>query len=316
MLLLKWIGGLVFAVLLLAALAYPLADLMREPLDDAARAELLRTGKAKRFVSLTDGVMHVRIGGAGEDRPVVLLVHGGTAGGHNLEKWIEPLSGAGYHVIVPDLLGYGYSERPVVPHTADYFTGQLDELLTALGARGSIHIVGTSMGGAIVTAFARRYPERLKSVTLIAPAGNGKTSFLPAWMRWPIVGDWVFRVLGPTIFQRRIGNAPGTEGLLAWMKEQTRFRGYAEGLLNTFRNFDISWRPDDYTALGRSKLPVLVLWGTADSTIPFEQSKALLARVPQATLVSFEGKGHTLSGTDRDAVIAAVVPFLKMEGAP
>ena len=67
----------------------------------------------------------------------------------------------------------------------------------------------------------------------------------------------------------------------------------------------------DYDALGRSGLPVLAVWGTADTTVPFEQSKALLKRVPQTTLVPLEGKPHSIAFGETETVLASVLPFLK-----
>jgi hypothetical protein len=112
--LLKWIARGIAALIVLAALAYPAADWLREPLDEAARTELLRSGKADQFVRISAGVMHVRVRGSA-DGQVVLLVHGASVGGYAYTKWIAPLAYAGYRVIVPDRFGYGYSERPDGP---------------------------------------------------------------------------------------------------------------------------------------------------------------------------------------------------------
>ena len=223
---LKWIGRALIALIVVAAVAYPVADWIREPLDDAARAELLRTGKARQFVRLSVGIMHVRVHGPADGQAVV-LVHGASTGGYTYSKWIAPLSDAGYRVIVPDLFGYGYSERPDDPHTKEFYTDQLTELLDALGVKGPIHFVGTSMGGVIVTAFAAEAPARVKSVVLVAPAGLGRADVLNAALLWPVVGDWVFRVLGPALTQRIVaqsfGHVAGGEGMMAWMKDQRAF---------------------------------------------------------------------------------------------
>lgn len=318
MFLFKWLGRGLVALILVAAIVYPVADLLRDPLDDAARATLQREGKAKQFVRLPMGIMHVRVQGPA-DGPTVLLVHGASVGGYGYTHWMTPLADAGYRVIVPDLLGYGYSDRPDTPHTKAFYTGQLGELLDALEVKAPIHIVGSSMGGAIVTAFTAQAPARVKSVTLVAPAGGGRTALTSGVIFWPVIGDWFFRVLGATITQDRLSktfeHARDGEGMNSWVNDQARFRGYAEGILNTVRNYDVLWQPEDYEALGRSGLPVLAVWGTADSTIPFEQSKILLTRVPQATLVPLEGKEHGITFAETDAVLAAVVPFLKAADA-
>jgi pimeloyl-ACP methyl ester carboxylesterase len=312
--LLNWIARGIVALIVLAVFAYPLADWLRAPLDEAARAELLRSGKADQFVRLSAGVMHVRVRGPA-DGQAVLLVHGASVGGYAYAKWIAPLADAGYRVIVPDLFGYGYSERPDGPYTKAFYMSQLAELLDALAEKGPVHIVGSSMGGVVVTGFTAGAPARVRSVTLIAPAGLGKVEAAASTPLAPVVGDWVFRVLCPAASVSRVPMAfertADREGMTAWMNEQARFRGWCESQLNTFRNYNILWQPEDYDALGRAALPVLAAWGTADATVPFAHSEELLKRVPQAKLVRYEGKGHTLTFGETEAVLAVVLPFLK-----
>jgi pimeloyl-ACP methyl ester carboxylesterase len=316
---LKWLGRGLIALIVGVAAAYPVSDLLRAPLDDAARASLLGEGKAHQFVRTSLGAMHVREAGP-LDGPVVLLVHGGVAGGFAFKNWQAPLAEAGYRVIVPDLLGYGFSERPDVAYTRAFYGRQLAELLDGMSVSGPVHVVGASMGGALVTGFAAQSPGRVKSVTLIAPAGGGRTQIVSPYLLWPVVGDWVFRVVGPSssrdMMARAYAGSPDAAAMDAWMVDQGRFRGYGDGLLNTLRNYDTAWQPEDYAALGRSGLPVLAVWGTADTVNPFAQSKALLARVPQMKLVALEGKPHAITFGEAPLVLAAVIPFLQAADAP
>lgn len=319
MTLLRWLVRLVVVLLIVAAVAYPVADIMRVPMDDAARAELTKSGKADRFVPLTAGVMHVRVQGP-EDGPVVLLVHGAATGGFVFRRWIKPLTDAGYRVIVPDLLSFGYSDRPTVTHDQAFFTDQLGELLRKLNVAAPVHVVGTSLGGAITSDFVAANTARIRSVTLIAPAGFGQVPASNALsirvLLSPVVGDWLARVVGPTAAVRGVvAQLEGgkVEGFVDWMIEQTKYRGYSEGQLNTFRNYDLQNRIASHEAIGRSGLPVLAIWGTADTTVPFAHSAELAKRVPQAKLVPVEGKEHGLPMREPDAMVAIVVPFLQAQ---
>lgn len=316
----KWVSRGLATVLVVAAIAYPAADWMRVPMDDAARAALKQAGKADQFVRLSAGTMHVRVQGPA-DGPVVLLVHGLGTGGFAFHKWIKPLSDAGFRVIVPDLLGYGYSDRPGVVHDKMFFMDQLAELLKALDVAGPIHIVGTSMGGAITADLVAENPQRIRSVTLIAPAGLGqlevtKTLASQVFVA-PVIGDWVARVLGATISEssvaRAFADAPAAAGIVEWMREQTTYRGFAEGQLSVFRNYNVQERFEAYDALGRSGLPVLAIWGTVDATIPFAQSRVLLERVPQARLEPMEGEPHGLPLRKSEALIVLLRPFLEAQ---
>ncbi len=313
----KWLLRLAVLLLVAAAVAYPVADLLRVPMDDAARAELTKAGKADRFVALSAGVMHVRVQGP-EDGPAVLLVHGAATGGFVFRRWIKPLSDAGFRVIVPDMLSFGYSDRPSVTHDQAFFTDQLSELLTKLNVAGPVHVVGTSLGGAISSDFVAANTARVRSVTLIAPAGLGPVPAASApsvrLLLSPVLGDWLARVLGPTAAVRSVvAQLEGSkvEGFVDWMIEQTTYRGYSEGQLNTFRNYDLQNRRASHEAIARAALPVLAIWGTADTVVPFAHAAELVKRVPQTKLVPVDGEEHGLPMRAPQAMVAIVLPFLQ-----
>jgi pimeloyl-ACP methyl ester carboxylesterase len=313
----RWIGVAVVVALVMAAAAYPIINWYRQPLNDAARKELLQKGKARAFVPTSLGVIHIRDSGAA-DRPVVLLVHGGVVGGYAFENWRQPLIDAGYRVVVPDLLGYGYSDRPNVPYTKEFYVTQLNDLLNGLGIALPVNIIGASQGGGIVAAFAAVHPDRVKSVGLMAPNGGGPVHVVSKALELPVIGDWVFRVFGPMVMQsmmaRAYENNPARDGMLAWMKEQSRYRGYGEGVLNSIRNTlsnnALTWQPNAFEAIGRSGAPVLAVWGTNDTTVPFSQSEELRSRIPQLKLAPLEGQGHAITFGEAKTVLNSVIPFL------
>jgi len=309
----KWGGiGLGVLVLVLGA-TYFVADWTRPSLDDEARAELLRDHRAEKFVRTSQGVMHVRLSGPA-DGPVVLLVHGGAVGGYGFQNWQKPLADAGYRVILPDLLGYGYSERPDVPYTKEFYTRQLRELLAGLGVGERVNMIGASLGGTIATAFAAENPDKVTSLTLMAPAGGGRTSIVAGPLDWPVVGDWIFRVVGPSQVKSMIAdsyaNTPARDEMVAWMEEQTRYSGFGEGILNTIRNYDSTWQPETNQAVGRTSIPVLAVWGTDDEVNPYSQSSQLKQWMPQMRLFTLDGQGHAITYGQADTVLGKVIPFL------
>jgi pimeloyl-ACP methyl ester carboxylesterase len=128
------------------------------------------------------------------------------------------------------------------------------------------------------------------------------------------VGDWLFRVIGASTVQSQIAasyaNTPARDAMIAWMNDQARYRGFAEGILNTIRNYDSTWQPEPNQALGRSGLPVLAVWGTVDEVNPYSQSTQLKEWIPQLQLFTLNGQGHALTYGQADAVLAQVIPFL------
>jgi len=310
----KWVG--IVAIIGVAALAvtYPIVDLTRSPLDDTARAQLSSQGAAGRFVPTSQGVMHVRISGP-ENGPVVMLVHGGVVGGYGFENWQKPLAAAGFRVLVPDLLGYGYSDRPDVTYDRAFYMKQLTELLDGLGVTTRVNLVGASFGGGIVTAFTAEHPTRVASAALMSPAGGGRVPLVPAeFMLWPVIGDWIFRVATPSIVTNQMNtayaNSPNRAAMESWMGEQTRFRGFGEGILHALRDYDSGWQPDALDGLGRSGVPTMLVWGTADAVHPYALSQQWTSRIPRAELVTLEGAGHAITYGRAEDVLASVIPFL------
>jgi pimeloyl-ACP methyl ester carboxylesterase len=316
----RWLLAAVAVIIAGLALAYPVSNWMRAPLNDSARADLLRENKAEQFARTSLGTMHVRVSGPAVG-PVVLLVHGGTVGGYVFEKWRQPLVDAGFRVVVPDLLGMGYSERPSVPYTKEFYVAQLDELLDGLGITGRINIVGASLGGGIAIAFSAAHPDRINAIGLIAPEGGGiEGERVNDLLLLPVVGDWIFRVTGPSVLQRMMAannkdNPEAQRGMVAWMQEQTRYRGYAEGVLNSVRNTlgnpGLTWQPDALDAVGRSGVPVIAVWGVKDIIVPFAHSKELQRRIPSLQLVPLVDQGHAINFGREANLISYILPFLE-----
>lgn len=100
----------------------------------------------------------------------LLLIHGFGGNKDNFTRIADKLEG--YHLIIPDLLGFGNSSKPMaVDYRADAQATRLHELLQTKGLGSNIHIGGNSMGGAISVAYAAKYPQDVKSLWLIDSAG-------------------------------------------------------------------------------------------------------------------------------------------------
>ncbi|KAF5566240.1 dihydrolipoyllysine-residue acetyltransferase component of acetoin cleaving system [Fusarium napiforme] len=74
------------------------------------------------------------------------------------------------HLVLIDLWGHGLSDTPVVPHEASLFHELIENLLDHLNWQ-SVHLVGFSFGGATTVSYVASRPSRVKSFTLVAPAG-------------------------------------------------------------------------------------------------------------------------------------------------
>jgi len=106
--------------------------------------------------------------------PVVVFLHGSGSGasGHSNFKYNYPyLVEQGYRVIVPDLIGYGYSDKPDdVQYHLDFFVECIKQLLDHLDV-SACALIGNSLGGAIAIKFTLDNPSQVEKLVLMAPGG-------------------------------------------------------------------------------------------------------------------------------------------------
>lgn len=125
-----------------------------------------------QYVSLPSGYrIHYLDQGSG---PVVVFLHGsglGACGHSNFKGNFPALVASGFRVILPDLIGYGYSDKPAdVDYPLDFFIECVKQALDRIGVT-RYALIGNSLGGAIAIGFALKYPEQVEKLVLMAPGG-------------------------------------------------------------------------------------------------------------------------------------------------
>jgi 2-hydroxy-6-oxonona-2,4-dienedioate hydrolase len=124
-------------------------------------ADLANSAFELSFRTVNEVRTRVLTAGSG---PALLLLHG--TGGH-LETYQKNITELAKHftVIVPDMIGHGYTDRPDVDYTLDDYADHLFALLDDLGI-GPAFLSGESIGGCIAAWMALRAPERAKALVL------------------------------------------------------------------------------------------------------------------------------------------------------
>lgn len=125
-----------------------------------------------QYATLANGhTLHYQDLGSG---PVVVFLHGsgsGASGHSNFKENYPLLVEQGYRVIVPDLIGYGYSDKPEdIDYHLDVFVECIKQLLDALSINDCC-LVGNSLGGAIALKYTLDYPADVSKLLLMAPGG-------------------------------------------------------------------------------------------------------------------------------------------------
>jgi 2-hydroxymuconate-semialdehyde hydrolase len=122
------------------------------------------------------GSFHSNVHDLGQGHPVLLL-HGSGPGVSAWANWrlLLPVLARTRRVVAPDLLGFGYTERPAYPaDNAHYrmavWVQQAVDLLDALGIEQT-DLVGNSFGGALALALAIAHPKRVRRLVLMGSVG-------------------------------------------------------------------------------------------------------------------------------------------------
>lgn len=281
-------------------------------IDDAVRA--VTEGS---FVRLPLGHTHFELSGPDTARPVV-LVHGFSVPYFIWDQTYDALLAAGRRVLRYDLFGRGYSDRPHASYNLQLFVDQLEQLLDALGL-AQVDLAGLSMGGVIAAGFAARSPGRVRRLALIDPIGTEPMPLGPLYKAalLPGISELVLSLVGTDQMVEGLASdffdRSEVERFKDRYRTQMQYRGFKRAIISTLRNKGVSGSPETYRQLGRLRMPVLLVWGRHDHTLPIEQSASILKLVPRAQFEVIEGSGHIPNCEKPEAFHPILLKFLDSE---
>lgn len=252
------------------------------------------------------GDVLVRTVTLGSGDTTLVLLHGY---GESLLAWraiADPLARR-YRVIALDLPGFGVSAKPAGGYDLASMTGRIASFIRA-EARPPVVLVGHSMGGEIAAAVALAHPELVAGLVLVAPAGYGLSdaaSQLPDPAR-ALLGSATPLALGV--------HDP------AWLAEPpARLRydpvsdpAYRAATARVTRNFDFAGIGERFSEL---HLPVLLIWGRLDPTIPLALGQAIHHLIPGSCLSVLDHGLHRPHEAEPDTVLALTTKFLATGGS-
>ncbi len=265
-------------------------------------------------VRLSDGLCHYRAEGP-EDGAVALLVHGATVPLWEFDRLVPYLTAAGFRTLRPDLFGHGYSDRPRVRYDHALFVRQLAELLDALAVARPVHLVGHSLGAAVVARLALRRPERVGNLVLAAPMLNYVANMRPMLLLHPpLLGELLMPTyVLPMLVRRRTRRYREIEDgrFVGMYKNQLAKPGFGRALLSMLRSGSLGDQSDCYQALDGHGHPVLVLRGVEDAIVTPRQMEVLRVLLSRARYEEVEGTAHAFLLTHPEKVAATIVDFLR-----
>jgi len=283
---------------------------------------------APRFARVNGWRMHYVDEGVGD--PIVLL-HGNPTWGFLYREFVAPLTSAGYRVIIPDMIGFGLSEKPAHEHahSLDGHIADLAALLRTLDLQ-RVTLVGHDWGGPTGLGFAFSNPARVRALVLMStwgwplPPAEFHTRLFP-WrmMHAPL--------LGPYLLGRH--NALAGRGVYLSVVDRQRFASHAQAAYEAVLPDPASrlltwvwprWIPMDDSAralerfawlergLRACTLPALLVWGREDDvfapSVFVSRFKQLLPHAEGPHLVT--GR-HFLQEDSGPEIAARIVAFMR-----
>lgn len=209
--------------------------------------------------------------------------------------WVDQVSGLSgrYRITTFDNRGVGQSAVPDGPYRIADFADDTIALLDALGLE-RVHLVGSSMGGAIAQEVALARPERVRSLVLNGTWCRGDRflhEIFRSWMWTARKSDGIRDFLVAVnlwCFAPRIWNDGTMDGWLDAAADSPNQQS-----VDAFcRSAEALIEHDCADRIGAIAAPALVTVGELDLVLPPRFSQEIVERIPGARLVVVPGAGH------------------------
>ncbi len=267
-------------------------------------------------------------------QPVVLVTHGSPGGYDQAMLMMTPLFEDDTTYLIPSRPGY--LQTPLATgrtpaEQADAYAAMLDALDI-----DQVAVIGASGGGPSALEFARRHPERTKSLVLYAAVSQAipdaavpptsslervtDTIFGKGFLQWAFVQPLKMAPEKMAIFEniyvdswpRIIADEQKTE-LFTKLVESSLFHFPKDVRLGGYANDMTQYANLDLGSFADLAIPTLLVHGTADTDVPFATSEALSQEIVGAQTYWVEGGDHFMIISRSDEVVPVINDFLEQQ---
>jgi len=262
-----------------------------------------------------------------EDGSVVVLLHGFPEFWYGWHRQIEPLTAAGFRVIVPDQRGYNLSSKPsgVAAYALTELVSDVIAIADQLGQE-KIFLGGHDWGAAVAWSTALLHPQRIAKLAVLNvphPSVMRKSlstrprQFLRSWYMFFFQLPWLpeavfsafnFRIGGRALLR---SSRPGTftnEDLVRYRAAWSQ-PGALTAMINWYRAlFRVRVQFPDKTV----RVPTRILWGERDAFLLAEMAHESLRYCTSAELFTFAGATHWLQHEEPARVSQLLIDFFRM----
>lgn len=239
----------------------------------------------------------------GDGGDALLLLHGF---GGDLNNWLfnqEPLA-QDRSVYAIDLPGHGESDKRLETGGLVEYAASVTGFMDATGLRAA-HLVGHSMGAAVALHIAADTPARVRSLTLVCPAGLGAEINIGYLRGFAAANSR--NQLKPLLAQLFADQGLVNRQLIDDVLKYKRLEGVTEALDRTIAAQFEGGRQRTLLRDVVGSVPAQVIWGTEDRIIPPQQAEGLPAAVPVHRIAGAGHMVHMEAATEVNRLIASFI---------
>lgn len=237
---------------------------------------------------------------------VIVLVHGLGASAERWQK-IIPYLKEKYHLIIPDVIGFGHSDKPNVDYTIEFFVNFLVDFLKVMEIKNSV-LIASSLGAHIAAECAITQNKSIQKIVLVAPSGINPR-LTPAMDAYALAVLYPSQERAHTAFKMMAG--PNKEidhhaisDFVQRMKMPNTKKVFASVLLGLKNTVSLTDR------LHKISIPTMVIWGSHDPVISPRYAKIFVSRIKKCKFIKMKNCGHTPFTEEPEKFSEIVFKFL------
>ena len=259
----------------------------------------------------------------GKGKPVI-FIHGWPLNHEMWENQLAELPKHNLRCITYDRRGFGKSDRTWESYDYDTLAGDLNELITQLNL-SDVTLVGFSMGGGEIARYIGKYgTEKIEKVVLISSVTPYmlKTDDNSEGIKKDVFNDMVDKIIadrpgflkefGKEFYGVDMLNQPVSKAMLQWNQAQC-LNSSLNATVDCLRSFsETDFRND----LKKIDIPVLIIHGDADKTVPINVSADKTAiLLPHAKYIMYSNAAHGIFITEKEKLNADLLDFISAENS-
>lgn len=259
-------------------------------------------------------------------KPTCIFIHGFTGSHEGFQYIIPELTR--FHIIVPDLPGFGESKLGLDTFTIDELALRVNQFVKDLQLKTPPYIVGHSMGGLVVSSMLAQNPELYNEKAILVSPVATKVNYLDSRKIGELLGRLQYLIgktvpaAGPRLVKSRLLSRIATAIILTTKESELKkvINEHHLGNLRYISSIDFYYQLHvninkkgsiDYAPELNKKFKILIITGSKDNVTPLATQKKLAAALNDAKLHIITGVGHLLHYERPTEVAAAIDDYLQ-----